>query len=121
MAEATRIEDIYKKLQEHQIDVYLPEQKTGECTSPYVVVKAAGRVVSTEISSSQDLYDLMCYVPAKKYSMLESFVDRVEEAMDELFPMIRPVHFRTASYYDDQVKAHMISTQYLNWKKNKRR
>ena len=120
MAE-TRIEDIFIKLQQHKIDVYFPEQKTGECTSPYVVVKTAGRVNSTEISSSQDLYDLMCYVPAKKYSVLESFVDRVEAIMDELFPMIRPVHFRTASYYDDQVKAHMISTQYINWKKNTRR
>ena len=117
----TRWKDIFDKLTEKGIDVYSPNQKTGECTSPYVVVKDAGRVVSTTISSSQDLYDLMCYVPAKQYSTLEGFVDSVEAAMDELFPMIRPMHFRTASYYDDYVKAHMISTQYANWKKNTRR
>lgn len=120
MAE-TRWEDIHHKLQEYGIDVYSPGVKTGECTSPYVVVKMAGRVNSTEISSSQDLYDLMCYVPQKQYSTLEAFVGRVETAMDELFPMIRSMHFRTASYYDDQVKAHMISTQFANWKKNNRR
>lgn len=117
----TRWQDIYKKLKDRGIDVYSPGTKTGECTSPYVVVKDAGRVGSSTISSSQDLYDLMCYVPAKNYSTLESFVDRVEQVMDELFPMIRPMHFRTPSFYDDSVKGHMISTQYVNWKKNTRR
>lgn len=117
----TRWKDIFNKLKAHGIDVYSPGTKTGECTSPYVVVKVAGRTVSTEISSSQDLYDLMCYVPQKAYSTLESYVTTVEEIMDELFPMIRSLHFRTASYYDDQVKGHMISTQFVNWKKNIRR
>lgn len=117
----TRWEDIYEKLTEHEIDVYSPGQKTGECTSPYVVVKDAGRTASTEISSSQDLYDIMCYVPKESYSTLEQFVNNVEAIMDELFPMIRPMHFRTPSFYDDSVKGHMISTQYVNWKKNKRR
>lgn len=117
----TRWEDIYTKLAEHEIAVYSPGQKTGECTTPYVVVKTAGRIDSTEVSSSQDLYDLMCYVPKDKYSTLESYVDQVEAIMDELFPMIRPMHFRTPSFYDDSVKAHMISTQYYNWKKNTRR
>lgn len=117
----TRWEDIYVKLKEHNIEVYSPGQKTGECTAPYVVVKTAGRVGSTEISSSQDLYDIMCYVPKDAYSTLEPFVDNIETIMDELFPMIRPMHFRTASFYDDSVKGHMISTQYVNWKKNTRR
>lgn len=117
----TRWKDIYDKLVEHDIAVYSPGQHTGECTSAYVVVKTAGRTGSTEISSSQDLYDLMCYVPKDQYSTLEGFVDTVEEIMDELFPMIRSMHFRTASFYDDSVKGHMISTQYYNWKKNTRR
>lgn len=117
----TRWKDIYDKLAEKEIDVYSPGQKTGECTFPYVVVKNAGRTASTEISSSQDLYDLMCYVPENQYSTLETFVDAVEAAMDELFPMVRPMHFRTASFFDDTVKAHMVSTQYVNWKKNIRR
>lgn len=117
----TRWKDIFDKLREHGVDVYSPGRKTGECTSPYVVIKDAGRVASTEISSSQDLYDLMCYVPKDQYSTLEGFVDNIEAIMDELFPMVRPMNFRTASFYDDTVKGHMMSTQYYNWKKNTRR
>ena len=117
----TRWKDIYEKLSEHGFEVYSPGRKTGECTSPYIVVKDAGRVVSTEISSSQDLYDIMCYVPKDNYSTLEGFVDSVEAALDELFPMLRSMHFRTSSFYDDSVKAHMVSTQFVNWKKNTRR
>lgn len=120
MAE-TRWKDIYNKLSEKGIDVYSPGQKTGECFSPYVVVKAAGRVGLTTVSSSQNLYDLMCYVPLSQYSTLDSFVDSVEAAMDELFPMFRPMHYRTPSFLDEEVKAHMVSTQYVNYTKNTRR
>lgn len=119
--EDTRWKDIYNKLRSKGFDVYSPGQKTGECTDPYVVIKNSGRVSSTDISSSQDLYDLMCYVPEDRYSTLEPFVDSVESAMDELFPMIRSQHFRTASFYDSTVSAHMVSTQFVNWKKNTRR
>lgn len=117
----SRWKDIYNHLKEKGVDVYSPGQKTGECTKPYVVIKSAGRSGLTEISSSQDLYDIMCYVPETKYSTLDPFVDLIEEYLDELFPMIRPVHFRTSSFLDDQVKAHMISTQYLGYRKNTRR
>lgn len=117
----SRLKDIYDFLKEKGFDVYFPEQKTGECTSSYVVVANAGLTGLTEISSSQVLYDVMCYVPEKKYSTLEPFVNDVERTLDGLFPMIRPVHFRTSAYYDEQVKAHMISTQYFNYIKNKRR
>lgn len=117
----TRWKDIYDKLTEHGIDTYSPGRKTGECITPYVVVKNAGRTAASVVSSSQDLYDLMCYVPKDKYSTLEPFVERVENIMDELFPMLRSMHFRTASYYDDSVKGHMMSTQFVNWKKNTRR
>ena len=117
----TRWKNIYDKLKQKGISVYSPGQKTGECTSPYVVVKTAGRMGLTEISSSQNLYDLMCYVPLKNYSILDQFVDQVESAMDELFPMFRPMHYRTPSFLDDEVKAHMVSTQYVNYTKNTRR
>ena len=120
MAE-TRWKDIYNKLKEKDIKVYSPGQKTGECKSPYVVVKAAGQIGLTQVSSSQNLYDLMCYVPDKKYSILDDFVKQVETAMDELFPMFRPVHYRSPSFLDTEVKAHMISVQYVNYTKNKRR
>ena len=117
----TRWRDIYNKLKEHNIPVYSPGQKTGECKKPYVVVKTAGRTGLTSVSSSQDLYDIMCYVPINQYSTLDVFISEVESAMDELFPMFRPVHYRTPSYLDDEIKAHMVSTQYVNYVKNTRR
>lgn len=119
--ESTRSKDIFKKLKEHNISVYFPGQKTGECKEPYVVVKSAGRTGLTSVSSSQNLYDLMCYVPLSKYSTLDTFVGQVEQIMDELFPMFRPVHYRSPSFLDNEVKAHMISVQYVNYTKNTRR
>lgn len=117
----SRLKDIYNVLKEKGYDVYFPEQKKGECTSSYIVIASAGRTDLVDISSSQDLYDIMVYVPKDKYSTLDPLVDEVEEALDDLFPMIRPVHFRTSPYFDTDVQGHMISTQFYNYKKNKRR
>lgn len=117
----TRWKNIYDKLKEHDIAVYSPGQHTGECTAPYVVVKEAGTIGMTNVSSSQNLYDIMCYMPQDQYSQLRTFVDEVEQIMDELFPMVRPVHYRSPSFLDDSVKAHMISIQYVNYTKNTRR
>lgn len=117
----TRLKDIHDKLTEKGISVYFPGQKTGECTQEYVVIKEAGKVGLTEVSTSQVLYDIMCYVPLSLYSTLDGLLERVESAMDELFPMFRPVHYRTPSFTDDEVKAHIVSTQYVNYVKNKRR
>ena len=98
----TRWKDIYNKLKQHGIDVYSPGQKTGECTSPYVVVKDAGRVDLTTVSSSQNLYDLMCYVPMDKYSTLDLFVDDIENIMDELFPMFKAdAYIKTENFMNE--------------------
>lgn len=120
MAE-TRWGDIYDHLKLKGFAVYSPGQKTGECTSPYIVIKDNGLMGMSDISSSKHTFDLMCYIPLKYYSRVEAYVDSVETAMDELFPTLRPVHYRTPSYLDEQVKAHMVSTQYINYVKNKRR
>lgn len=120
MGETTRWEDIYKHLKNEGFKVYSPGQKKGECTEPYIVVKDAGLMNISEISSVQQLYDIMCYVPQKSYSLLESYVNAVKLSMDGLFPMIRPTHSQTPSYLDDSVKGHMISMQYLNYRKKVR-
>lgn len=113
--------DIVTHLKSKGFKVYSPNQHKGECTEKYVVVKDAGLTGLASVSTSQNLYDLMCYVPLKKYSELQPFVDSVEDAMDELFPEFRSAHYRTPSYLDDTVQAHMISTQYINYRKNIRR
>ena len=116
----SRWSDIYKHLKAEGFEVYSPSQKTGECKSPYIVIKDSGLSELSGISSNQQIYEVMCYVPKDKYSELDEFVVTVKNSMDGLFPMIRPVHYQTPSYYDDSVKAHMISIQYLNYQKKVR-
>ena len=114
---ASRIQDIYLHLKEQGFEVYFPAQKVGECLSPYVVVKDATTSKYLEYSSTVTYYDLMCYTPKDHFSELEPFVESVKVAMKGLVPMIKPTYSQTQSYYDDSVKAHMISVQYKNYRK----
>jgi hypothetical protein len=59
----------------------------------------------------------MCYVPKQSYSTLEPMVQEVKEHMKELVPIFHPQGQETPSYYDDSVKAHMVSIEYKNYKK----
>ena len=113
----SRWEDIYQHLKNNGIDVYAPGYHQGECTSPYVVVKDEGESRYLTYSSTQNLYTVMCYVPKQAFSTLEPFVDQVESILGGLYPMLRSAHYRTPSFYDDSVKGHMISTQYINYRK----
>ena len=108
---------IYKQLKADGIDVYSPGQHQGDCVSPYVVVKDAGVSPTLSFSSSQALYDVMCYVPQMKFSSLEPYVETVKESVKKLYPMIVPTNFQTASFLDDTVKGHMVSIQYRNNRK----
>lgn len=116
MAEQSRLQDIYVFLQEKGFNVYFPAQKVGECTESYVVVKDASTSQFGEYSSTVTYYDLMCYVPKDQFSQLEPFVDSVDEAMKGMRPMIKPTYSRTPSFYDEDAKAYMISTQYKNYR-----
>lgn len=108
---------IYRQLKADGIDVYSPGQHQGDCVSPYVVVRDAGVNPISGFSSSQALYDILCYVPQMKFSSLEPYVETVKESMRKLYPMIVPTNFQTASFLDDTVKGHMISIQYRNNRK----
>lgn len=114
---ATRWQDIYLSLKNNGINTYSPGQKSGECTENYTVVKETGASQVAGISQQQVLYDIMCYVPNNKYSTLGAYTEQIKEAMKSLKPMILPTHTETAAFYDDTVKAWMVSIQYRNMKK----
>lgn len=116
----SRWQDIYLHLKGNGLDVYSPGQHQGECTSPYVVVKDMGAIQYGDFSSNRHTYDVMCYVPKDAFSQLEPFVLKVKTAMMGLYPMIRPAHYETASFYDDTNKSHMISVQYINYRRHQR-
>lgn len=113
----SRWQDIYLKLKQKGIAAYSPAQKEGECISPYTVIRDASTSKFLTYSSTRTYYDLMCYVPKESFSTLEPYVEKVKEAMKELYPMISPTYTQTASFYDDTVKGHMVSVQYYNYRK----
>lgn len=114
---STRWQDIHHHLKDNGFDVYPPGVKQQECTSPYVVVKHDGSTRYAGISTNIDLYSVMVYVPHEQYSELEVQIQRVKEVMKKLEPMILPYGSQTPSFYDDAVKAHMVSIEYKNYKK----
>ena len=113
----SRWQDIFLHLKQKGYEVYPPGVKTGECTSPYVVVKNDGGYKHAKFSSNRDMYAIMCYVPRGQYSKLEPMVAKVEGDMKELEPMILPYGQKLPSYYDDTYKAHYITIEYENYKK----
>lgn len=113
----SRWQDIFLHLESVGFDVYPPAVKIGECESKYIVIKNDGSTRHLGVSTDDDFYAIMCYVPKQAYSSLEPFVQQVKQSMKELEPMILPYGNQTPSYYDDSVKAHMISIQYVNYKK----
>lgn len=116
--EQSRWQDIFLHLKEKGIDAYSPSTKIGECQEPYVVILDDGEIEVLGFSSTQHFYTVLCYVPQNGYSNLEPYVLKVESAMKELQPMIMPSRMKTTSYYDDYIKAHMVSIQYHNYRKN---
>lgn len=107
---------IYNLLKGNGIDVYFPNQHKGECLSPYVVVKNNG-AIELSISSERPLYNIMCYVPEKNYSILEEYADDIKKLLQLLYPTIDYTGNRTPSYYDSEVKGHMISFDVMGIKK----
>lgn len=113
-----RWQDIFNKLSSSDFDVYSPGTKVGECSSKYLVVKKGGSSQVGNFSSTKDLYEVMCYVPQQSYSSLETFIQEVKAVMKELAPMVYPTGEQTPSFYDDTIKAHMVSIVYRNYKKD---
>lgn len=109
--------DIYIHLKGLGFEVYSPGQHKGEVLTNYVVVANSGTLQLNSFSSTQTLYDLMCYVPKDRFSDLESFVNDVKEAMKSLEPKLMPVYYETPAFFDEAINGHMISVQYRNTKK----
>ncbi|MDR0326686.1 MAG: hypothetical protein LBI05_00155 [Planctomycetaceae bacterium] len=110
----SRWQDIDQHLRSKGFDVYAPGMKSKDCTFPYIVVKQNGSTRKAGFSTDIDLYSVLVYIPQQNYSELEVLIQRVKAAMKELEPMILPVRSQTPSYYEDAIKAHMVSVEYMN-------
>lgn len=114
---SSRWQDLFNHLKSYFFDVYSPGMKLGECTKPYVVIRHDGSARRIGISTDDDFYTIMCYVPRNAYSMLEPMIQRMKFVMKKIEPMFMPNGYQSPSFYDDELKAHMVSIQYLNHKK----
>lgn len=113
----TRWQDIFNFLKSKGFNIFSPAMKTGECTEKYLVLQYGGGEKYTTFSSTKDTYTIMCFVPKNNYSELEVYKNKVMEAMKGMFPMIVPTYSVSTPYYDDTIKAHMLTIDYTNNKK----
>lgn len=112
------IKKLIDTLKEDGTEVNMPLQHKGECINKYIVVKMEGVAPTLNVSSERPIYTIMCYVPENNYSELESFVIETKNKMKKMFPLLMYNEgSETPSYYDETVKGHMISFQYLNCRK----
>lgn len=103
----------------HGIDVYPPATKQGECKSEYVVVKEDGASQLGSFSSENHFYTFLCYVPKNKYNQLSRYKQTIKGIIaTDLHPMLMPTGQETPDFYDDTVKAHMVSITYRNSVRN---
>lgn len=111
------IKQIRDILEENGTDVYFPSQHKGECIKEYIVIKNDGSTDEYTVSAERPLYTIMCYVPENEYSRLETLVFETKQKMKKMFPIVMYAGNETASYYDEDIKGHMISFQYQGCRK----
>lgn len=111
----TRWKDVVVCMQNRGINAYSPGKHEGQCTEEYVVVRFAGSSGFGEYSTKQAIYELLCYVPEKEYTRLDTFIDEVRLAMKSLWPMFKDLKETSPDYFDKDVKAHMRFIQYGNY------
>lgn len=114
---SNRWADIFLHLKGKGFDVYPPATHKGECTSRYIVIKISQSIRAGTLSSVNQSYDILLYIPKSEYSQLEDFIADFKTAMEELEPMIMPENYQTPAYYDQQTNAHMVSIRYRNTRK----
>lgn len=110
------LKQIYNVLKSDGTECYFPTQHKGECITEYLVIKLDG-ANALNVSSERPIYTIMCYVPENRYSRLEAFVQETKEKMKSIFPLVMYAGNETPSYYDEDIKGHMVSFQYLGCRK----
>lgn len=112
----SRSQDIFLHLKSCGLEVYFPGQHVGHCLSEYVVVRESNTSRIGTLSSTRTYYDILCYIPQQFPARVETFKAKVKESMRGLWPMITPAYSETAQIFDNEVKAHMVSVMYQNYK-----
>ena len=108
----------YKYLKDKGLDVYPPSTKQGECKKDYIVLK--GDVTSQALNFSSEYHYYLVLSYSKTYTGVLKLVDKVKHYMNEYAPNMMPTGIENPPYWDDSVKAFMVSVQYrANARNNK--
>lgn len=110
-------EQLFLFLKNKGFSVYSPGQKIGKCTEPYIVIKYDGSTQHLNYSTDDDTYTIYCYVPKLKYSLLDSLIQSVKQAMKDFRPQFIFSGYIAGSIYEEEIEAHVTSIEYLNHKK----
>lgn len=115
--EENRLQDIFVHLKKEGFDVRTPGNSIGECKGKFVVVKFDGESQHMNFSTNDTFYSLLCYVPQKQYSKIDTYIREIQKSMKKMEPMIMPTHEITSSFFDDNVKAWYVKISYKNYKR----
>lgn len=97
--------------------VYPPYTKKGECKESYLVLKEGTAAQYQQFSTQIVYYDVMCYDAS--YTGVLELAERIQKIMLAYTPHMFPTGIETECYYDDDVRAYMISMQYRAMKRNR--
>ena len=112
-------EKVFDNIKQNNIDVYPPNAHKGEVKNKYVVLTDGGRTQTSNFTSQTVLLDVLIYVPANRFTDLDTFADEVKKHVDELYPLVIPTGYETPAFYDDTIKGWMKSVEYRYTVRNK--
>lgn len=90
--------------------VYFIGQHTGQCTSPYLVLKFGNQ--STSINNNiagWQVFEAMCYCPKSSIVPLDDMIEKVKNALKNDFEYTGNI---TPDYLDEDKLAFMRSIQF---------
>lgn len=102
--------ELYEFLKEKGFEVYSIGQHTGKCADFYLVLRNNGTLVSDGTERTD--YEILLYCPLGKYSQFESFIEKVKDTMNELFPAVIYTDGEDPHYLDDATESYMTNLIY---------
>ena len=103
---------IYAHLKNNNIDCYSIGQHEGKCIKPYVVIKDMGKAKTNNSVVYKKMVELYVYYPLGNYSMVEGFVNEIEEIMTSL--SFKESYEATPTIIDDDKKAYLTRLSYYD-------
>lgn len=101
---------IFDHLKQGGFCVYAPGQHQGICLESYLVLLNNGTGIDYSLECRE--YEILVYCPYEEYSEFETFMNRVKNHMNQLFPAVILIDGEQPHYPDDDLKAYMTSLIY---------